>query len=162
MWIYIFAVFGVAMLNYARPQRWLRNFSPVQNWNCPSKCLLGINLCDIQFISCEEVKWHIAPLERSEDFPQFCSFSEIVKCEVIWCDLGKSAWSRTWVLIWRGTFCWKPYLNRIIGPVFPKLWAKWKDSQNSRNQKKFLFFFFFFFAISLNQCSQLPTNSARL
>ncbi len=37
----IFAVFGVARLKNAcknaRPQRQLRNFSPVQNWNCPSK-----------------------------------------------------------------------------------------------------------------------------
>ncbi len=59
------------------------------------------------------------------------------------------------VLIWRGTFCWQPHLS---GPVVPKLWAILKDSlNNSKNKRNW----FLFLAISHNQCSWLPTDSAR-
>ncbi len=43
------------------------------------------------------------------------------------------------VLIWRGTFCWKPHLNGTRG--YKVMSRQLKDSQNNRKQKKFIPFF---------------------
>ncbi len=58
------------------------------------------------------------------------------------------------VLIWRGTCCWKPHLNRTSGSKVLSNWRILKTIENKRNSP--------FLAISHNQCSRLLTDSARL
>ncbi len=58
------------------------------------------------------------------------------------------------VLIRRGTFWWKPHLQRISGSIVTAL----KDSQNNRKQKRNAFLFL---VVSHNQCFRLLTDSAR-
>ncbi len=59
------------------------------------------------------------------------------------------------LLIWRGTFCWKPHLNRTSGSKVMSNWRILKTIENKRNS-------FLFLAISHNQCSWFPNDSARL
>ena len=59
------------------------------------------------------------------------------------------------VLIWRGTFCWKPHLNRSNGSEIMSNWRILRTIENNRNS-------FLFLAISHNQCCRLPTDPTRL
>ena len=72
--------------------------------------------------------------------------------------LGKSAWNRTcnifsflfdWVLIWKGTFHWKPHLIWTSGSKVLSNWRILKTIENKRNA-------FLLLAVSQNQCSRLP------
>ena len=79
----------------------------------------------------------------------------------LWCDLGESVGSRTCyvfylieVLIRRGTFCWKPHLNRTSGSKVINNWKILKTIENKWNA-------FLFLAVSYNQCSWLLTDPAR-
>ena len=77
----------------------------------------------------------------------------------MWWDLGKSVWNRTCDIF---SFLWMKFLfeeaNFAEKPTWtglvPMLWAILRTIENKRNQ-------FLFLAISQNQCSRLPTDSAR-
>ncbi len=71
-----------------------------------------------------------------------CRWQHINFSHTMWCGLGKSVWSRTCdifslvfylieVLIWRGTFCWKPHLNRTSGSKVMSNWMILKSKRNS-------------------------------
>ena len=57
-------------------------------------------------------------------------------------------------LIWRGTFCWKPHLNRASGSKVTSNWMILRTIENNRNS-------FLFLAMSHNQCCRLLTDPAR-
>ena len=87
----------------------------------------------------------------------------------LWCDLGKSVWSRTnvtfsvfyihvyliEVLIYSSAFCWKLHLhqNWTSGSKEMNDWRILKTIENKRNS--------FLFLLSHNQCAQLSTDSTR-
>ena len=58
------------------------------------------------------------------------------------------------VLLWRGTYCWKPHLNRISGS---KVMSNWMVVKTIETKIKS----FLLLAVSHNQCSRLSTDSAR-
>ena len=82
---------------------------------------------------------------------------------IMWCDLGKSVWSRTCdifsfllnLIAHLGTFCWKPHLNRSSGSKVMSNWRIRKTIKNKRNS--------LLCSGYISQwCSRLPTDSARL
>ena len=91
--------------------------------------------------------------------------STYIMCTWMWCNLGKSVWSRT-CDIFIFPFDWSVQLERYILLQNPPELDQWfqsyeqlKDSRNNRIlQKKFIPFS----RVSNNQCSWLLTDSARL
>ncbi len=80
----------------------------------------------------------------------------------MWCDLAGSVGPSTCdifsflfylieVLTWRGTFCWKPHLNRSSGSKVMSIWRVLRTIENNRSS-------FLFPTISDNQCCWLPTD----
>ncbi len=79
----------------------------------------------------------------------------------MWCDLSGSVelahvtfsvFYLIEVFTWRGTFCWKPHLNRSSGSKVISNWRVLRTIENNRNT-------FLFLAIS--HCCRLPTDPAR-
>ncbi len=82
----------------------------------------------------------------------------------MWCDLGKSVWSRT-SDIFSFLFDWSVHLEKYILLKAPPESDQWfqsyeqsKDSQKNRKQKKWIPFFL---AVSHNRFSRLLSDSAR-
>ncbi len=90
-----------------------------------------------------------------------CVVHFLLNVDNIWCDLGESVRSCKCdifclidVLIRRGTFCWKPHLNRSSGSEVMSNWKILRTIENNRNS-------FLFLAISHNQWCRLPADPAR-
>ena len=124
----------------------------------------------------------ILPILEKTKFPpvaiRFHIFALLIQClwltgalhiEIVWiqkCDAisgnqseGKhvtfSVFYLIEVLIWSGTFCWKPRLNQTSGSKVMSNWRMLKTIENKINS-------FLWLSLSHNQCSWIPTDSARL
>ena len=74
---------------------------------------------------------------------------EISRNSNMWHNFHFSIWLKC---SWRGK-CWKPHLNRSGGSKVMSNWRILRTTENNTNS-------FLFLAISHNQCSRLPTDSA--
>ncbi len=81
-------------------------------------------------------------------FPEFI-FPVLQAFSQLWCDLVESVGTETCdifsfplieVLIWRGTFCRKPHLNRSSGP---KAMSNWMILRTIENKNSYSFFWLY-------------------
>ncbi len=129
----------------------------------PFLYMLTLNECDLWPVTLLWI-WHQSSKDQFSTHKYFSHSKDIYLDAVnyLWCDLGKSVGTRTClsfsvfylneVLIWRGTFCWKPHLNQSSGSEFM---GNWRILRTIEKRNSFLFL-----AISHNQCCQLLTDSA--